>query len=877
VRSVSKSWPLTGRDEELRLVVESCSPRGEYAGVVIVGPAGIGKSRLAREAMELADKAGATVRFASGTSSGRSIPLGAFAEWAAPHEGSALRAVSSAVDGLTSTTRGKRVVVAVDDAHLLDDVSAFLLHQLVTRRLATVVATIRSGEPASDAVTAVWKDGHLRLLQLQPLSRVESDLLLAEALGGELDPDCARRLWEFTRGNVLQLRHLIDQEVAAQRLAADAGIWTWTGELEVSSTLTGLIETQVGAVPPEELDVVDMVAVAEPFDLGLLSTLVDSAAIESAERRGLIGITSHRHRASVRIGHPLYGEVRRDRAGPVRLRRLRGRIVAAIVALDDLDDTGVLRAGTMSLESDLAPQPQLLARAAQIAFSRLDLGLAERLAGACVEAGGPTAAALLRAQSLGLLNRAEESQLLLDGLDPRLLDHHELAYTTALRISNLWSPLQRPDEAATLVDEAMAGPNPVVANAARAMRVLHLAAQARPAEALAAAAQVDEKDLGDFVALELAWGKAIAAGDLGLVSDITPAARAGYDIAAKSIEAAYLGVGLAEFHVKALLLAGLTSEALTAAHQAAEQCTDAPGAIGAIGAGMAAIAWLGSGRLDLARERLGYAARVLSLGVTSAPLRGRFAIYQVETLAKLGETDGAAAHAEGAYGRRHSAHLVLEPDRMLAQAWVSANRGGRSDAVRLAHRAADYARVQGQLAREVFSLQTATHFGDATTVTRLEQLTRSVGGPRASVAAAFARGLAAGDGDQLRSVSERFEEMGDLFAAADTAAHAAGAYRSHGSRGSAMTATGRAQRLAAMCGGAVSPAIREARQPLPLTSREREIIALVAQGWSNRRIAEEMSMSIRTVEGHLYRASQRSGANGRDQLAALLGEFEGRG
>jgi DNA-binding CsgD family transcriptional regulator len=38
-----------------------------------------------------------------------------------------------------------------------------------------------------------------------------------------------------------------------------------------------------------------------------------------------------------------------------------------------------------------------------------------------------------------------------------------------------------------------------------------------------------------------------------------------------------------------------------------------------------------------------------------------------------------------------------------------------------------------------------------------------------------------------------------------------------------------------------------------------------------------MRMSIRTVEGHLYRASQRSGANGRDQLAALFGEFEGRG
>ncbi len=825
--------------------------------------------------MRLAAEAGATVRFASGTSSGRSIPLGAFAEWADPHQGSALHAVSTAIDGLTSTTRGKRVVVVVDDAHQLDDVSAFLLHQLVTRRLATVVATIRSGEPAPDAVTTVWKDGHVRLLQLQPLSRGESDLLLAGALGGDLDPDSARRLWEFTQGNVLQLRHLIDQEVASQRLAAETGVWTWAGDLEVSSTLIELIETQVGAVPGEVLDVVDMVAVAEPLDLGLLSTLCDSAAIESAERRGLIGITPHRHRATVRIGHPLYAEVRRDRAGPVRLRRARGRIVAAMVALDDLDDTGVLRAGTMSLESDLAPQPQLLARAAQIAFSRLDLGLAERLAGACSDAGGPAGVALLRAQSLGLQNRAEESQLLLNALDPGRLDDHELAYATALKISNLWSPLQRPEDAAALVDEAMAGPNPVVSNSVRVLRVLHLAAQARPAQALAVAAQVDETDLGDFVALELAWGKTIAAGDLGLVSEITPAAQTGYDIAADSIQAAYLGLGLGEFHVKALLLAGLTSEALAVAQEAAEQYADAPGAIGAIGAGIAAIAWLGSGRLDLARERLAYAARVLSLGVTSAPLRGRFAIYQVETLAKLGETEIAAAHAEGAYGSKHSAHLLLEPDRMLAQAWVSANRGARSDAARTAQRAADYARAQGQPAREVFSLQAATHFGDATTAARLAQLAESVGGPRVDVAAAFARGLAAGNGDQLRSASERFEDMGDLFAAADASAHAAVTYRRHGLRGSAITATGRAQRLAASCGGAVSPAIREARQPLPLTSREQEIIALVAQGWSNRRIAEEMSMSIRTVEGHLYRASQRSGANGRDQLAALLAEFDG--
>jgi acetolactate synthase-1/2/3 large subunit len=41
-----------------------------------------------------------------------------------------------------------------------------------------------------------------------------------------------------------------------------------------------------------------------------------------------------------------------------------------------------------------------------------------------------------------------------------------------------------------------------------------------------------------------------------------------------------------------------------------------------------------------------------------------------------------------------------------------------------------------------------------------------------------------------------------------------------------------------------------------LTSREQDIMALVAQGYTNREIAEKLTISIRTVEGHLYRAAK---------------------
>jgi DNA-binding NarL/FixJ family response regulator len=54
------------------------------------------------------------------------------------------------------------------------------------------------------------------------------------------------------------------------------------------------------------------------------------------------------------------------------------------------------------------------------------------------------------------------------------------------------------------------------------------------------------------------------------------------------------------------------------------------------------------------------------------------------------------------------------------------------------------------------------------------------------------------------------------------------------------------------------------------TARQREIISLAAQGLSNKEIADRLTMSVRSVEGHLFRASQRVGANNREQLISML-------
>jgi DNA-binding CsgD family transcriptional regulator len=56
-----------------------------------------------------------------------------------------------------------------------------------------------------------------------------------------------------------------------------------------------------------------------------------------------------------------------------------------------------------------------------------------------------------------------------------------------------------------------------------------------------------------------------------------------------------------------------------------------------------------------------------------------------------------------------------------------------------------------------------------------------------------------------------------------------------------------------------------------LTRRERDIVALAVRGFSDRRIAAELHVSIRTVEGHLYRSYAKLNVKGRDELPGIVG------
>jgi DNA-binding CsgD family transcriptional regulator len=869
-------WPLTGRAEELDVIADVLCDDESYAGVVIAGSAGVGKTRLAREAMALAAKRGWAVRWVAGTVAAQAVPLGACAQWADRLEGDPLQLVGSVIAAVTASPNGAPVLVVVDDARLLDNLSAFVLQQLVLRRAATVIATIRTGAPAPEAVTALWKDGHLRRLDLQPLSRAESDTLLQSALAGPVNSECAERVWRLTRGNALFLRHLVIQELNAGRLINLDGGWQWVGTMEVSQSLVDLVDLRIGAAPKPVLEVIDLVAVAEPLELAHLTALADKAAIEDAECRGLITVQRMIPTSVARLGHPLYGEVRLTKAGHLRLERLRGRIARSMAAANDGEGApDPVRLALLWQQSDLAPDHHLLTRAAQAAFRRLDMTLAQQLAEAATAAGAGIDAELLLAHTLMASSQGVDGEKLLKSLTERPLPEPTRSNALNLRADNLLWPLGEPEQSRQVIDDALAEASGPVVHRLLAFRAVQLAVEAKPAEALRVCRSIDRGELTPYSALKLACAQAVALGDIGQPEQAAAIAEEATTLAEASPETAFFqAIILVVYHTEALITGGCLAEAMIVADRTRRRCAGVPGIAQAFAAAVSGMAALANGHLNTATQYLRQAFTEFTARTDGGAYH--FGISYAEALARTGDLNAAGEVLAEVQQNRHPAHAFRESDDRLAAAWVAAARGRTSEAQALAREATNFARAHGQHAREVVCLQAAIQFGERHTAARLGELAALVDGPRAGLVARWAAALDEHDGGEtLLALSHDLEAMGDRIAAADAAAHASLVFHQQNRRGAALTASGRAERLITES-QATTPATKAARTPLPLTVREREIATLISQGMSNIDIAEALTLSVRTVEGHIYRACARVGAATRTELAQLITQFASR-
>ena len=185
---MSDQLPLVGRERELRTALRALAVDG---AVLLSGPPGVGKTRLATEA--LAAVPHPVVRCYATVATSR-IPLGAIASLVPtdlPASRGSILPSSSVRAAAEHLSRGGRRVLSVDDAHLLDDASLLVLQHLVRHRLTRIICTARPG----------WGMEGLTVVGVDALDQERAGALLATALGGPADASTRRLVWANSQGN----------------------------------------------------------------------------------------------------------------------------------------------------------------------------------------------------------------------------------------------------------------------------------------------------------------------------------------------------------------------------------------------------------------------------------------------------------------------------------------------------------------------------------------------------------------------------------------------------------------------------------------------------------------------------------------------------
>jgi DNA-binding CsgD family transcriptional regulator len=879
-RLAGSRWPLVGRREELDAVADALADVG-CQGVLVCGPAGVGKTRLAEECLAAAQQRGRAGGRATATAAAAGVPLGALVPLL-PEAGGGSDPVVL-FNGVATSFRARAgdapFVLLVDDVHLLDLTSALLIGQMLDAGGLFVLGTLRTGEPVPPDVAAWWRGERMIRIDLADLPPDGVDSLLHLALGGPVTAVAVDEVWAASRGNPLFVRELVLGAWSAGSLVEDSGVWRLVSPLQGTARLTDLVMARLGAADASAEPALELLAVAEPVGLADLEALVGAGTVEGLERSGLIEVRAERRRQLARLTHPLYGEVLRAQMATSTRRRLLVARAARVAGHGARRREDPLRIATWRLEATGTADAGLLLTAARLARYAYDLAQVVRLARAALADLGPgpdrVEAQLLLGEALLELGEFTDAEAVLAEAESAAAEERQLVQVVAMRVRTLWWGLLRPDDA---LGVNRAARERVASREAHeellADEAILLMFSGHPVEAL----RVLEA-LGPGVDLRTRVLRAIPeAGSLFAVGRCETA----IDVARRGLtDHTELGDQLAIAHpgahvinqVYALQEAGRIAEATEMATLGYQMANRSPIARIWFSLHLGRCAML-AGRPQTGRRWLVEARALCREYRWQIPHRLTLSTLAIVT-AWLGDVTAARAAVHEQDGLGEFGFLRAEQD--LGRAWAAAAAGNLPAARAIAVAAADLAGETGQLSSQALLLHDLARLGDPGRARdRLAELADQCEGALVPAYAAHASAAASDDPQGLVAAADRFEAIGAVLLAAETATEAAHAYQRRGESRSATALKVRAASLAARCEGAHTPGLVTAATVVPLTRREREIALLAGRGETSRRIAERLHVSVRTVDNHLQNAYTKLGVTGRDQLAAALAVAAGR-
>lgn len=855
-------WPLVGRDVELETLLDADAG---WSGAIITGPSGIGKTRLLRTALLHFDDAGTSVTSVSATESASSIPFGAFAHVLPKLRDGPLTGINGLrqIRALLTSLGGARLpVVGVDDAQSLDDHSAVVVHDLVVSGAARVIMTLRDDTSMPAAIEALEKDPSVVQLRLGPLQPNYVTELLEAALEGPVDAGTVTEMNTMAQGNPLFLRELF-LSVTEHGLLHRDGEWALRGPIQVDAQLSDLVHSRLADLPEPARRALEIVTVGEPLPTHILPELMEADVEQLLHDKGLITFDQ----SHVRMAHPLQARTIEANLTPSRLRQIEGRLADLLADWGRHHPEDVMRVARWHLDAGTSRRPDLMVLAAKRALAIGDLDRAREFATAAGASGGGFEAAAVLGRVLARQGHTIEASESLAVADAIATTDDERAETIALRAEvSAIDPRLAPTDA-----ELQQISDPQVRGRLAAQLALIALRQGRVADARSTAdAVISRPDASPHSVIQALSVASLAAAETALATTALRLAQQGLDLWPRvAADMPNVRGYLAASRIQGLVYTGEIGPAVDRAEIALQDSIAAGSpAFTGLWHGVAAWTHLFAGSLDKAMRHFRQAEDALS----TSDLLGSLPEVRTWHLLALAQSTYQSAIPDlrrliDGDRPRHNAQAALAARR--AGAWEAAAAGRSSEAAQLASTAASLAAEEGQRTAAIFAAHDAVRFGFPDAVApMLGGWAREVEGALLTTMMDHALALSRRDPDRLDGVAEQFEAAGAMLLAAEASAQASSLHERSGDRRRAGRSALRFDVLIARCPEATTPAM--ALRSSPLTRREVEVALLAARGLSSRQVADELVISVRTVDNHLASIYTKLDIHSRRDLAAVL-------
>jgi len=817
------------------------------SGAIVCGPPGVGVSASLTEAVRRGRVAGRSIRHAV--------------------------AGPSPLHTLLAPEGDAPQTVVLDDAHQLDgDAAADLLQRVLDGKLRCLLGST-APDLLPEPLDWLWRSGQLVRIDIDPLGPDDVAAWLTAELGAAPDSptldalmsDCAGLpgLLVDTLDALLRGDGPVDgwESAESSGLVVRSGHGRLAGPLPCPPALRQRVANRLSGLDDDALAALDCVCVTGRLDHDSAVTTVSSSSLRELHRRRLVVAQVHRDRPGLAVAAGAIRRVRLAELGPLGVARVATHLLEAVPGGFPLDRE--LWAALAMAPSATVPAEATIRQL--IADKRLDD--AELLARLATDRGDRSATVPLAHLRAERGDRAGAARMLADLLDGPELERRVQVQATAELVQILLWDLDQTGPALDLAERAVEqtggldGPAAPILLAAltHAGRIGDavalfdtLAQTGRPLEGLVHGAGAVALALSGRLeqAITLAEEGLSRAGD----SDPTdPAADPESQILAMSL---------------ALTESGRVADAdrFTADWYALARRHPPELAWMALARSRVALAIGDLARADLhGREAEGILAEVDLV----VPLRWSIA-SQLLVAGLRGDADACARHLERLDAAPRSGVVFLETDVRRARAWA---RHAVGDTIGARHALADAAEAAERAGNLVLALNAwhdALRLGERQVApASVMRVAATVSGRWSAAAAAHAKALLRDDPAGLLEAAHELAAAGRLLEAAEGAAEALDRAGRKDRRALVREAATALATWRVVCPDARTPPLQSGRQ-VELTGREREVAALAAGGTSSRRIADELGISVRTVDNFLSRAYSKLGVRSRSELASAL-------